>query len=294
MKKLIPTLLLALIVLQISPTCFAVSATESSIDDATYEELSTIVKNTYYLYHETHVYASLDNDNIIRPLDNKKYEYAKVLEHCLPGGSFENMMDIAKNTFAEDILDDAFTYNAYNFFLNEYVKDIPLYVEYENNYYWYDFAGIRMGSVIKPITDDPTHDALFVVENNIPANIVFDRIEVDNDHASGYVLAKGGTDGTTKMWCFPVEFIKTTDGWRLNDCLLFRMYYTGSVDTTDYLVLDKSVYEKYGVEYNPYYTGSPSTGDSAGERVAVIGAVSLACIIPTACLMRRRRRASAE
>ena len=57
-----------------------------------------------------------------------------------------------------------------------------------------------------------------------------------------------------------------------------------------YFLIDKSVYEKYGVEYNPYYTGSPSTGDTAGERVAVIGAVSLACIIPTAFLMRRRRR----
>ena len=38
------------------------------------------------------------------------------------------------------------------------------------------------------------------------------------------------------------------------------------------------------------YDESPSTGDVSGERVAVIGAVSLACIIPAACLMRRRRR----
>ena len=291
MRKLIPLLLFVLIVSQLALPCLAVSAAESNIDSATYDEFSTIIKNAFYLCYYTQVYASLDSEDVIYPFGNDGYAYAKVREHTLPGGSFDNMMELATKTYSEDIIDDAFRFNRHNFFLNQYIEDIPLYVEYQDAYYWYEFAGVRLGSLIQPITDDATHDILHVILDNVTANVEFDRIKVDGDRATGYVLAWSGEESKTKIWSLPVEFIRTADGWRLSDCVLFRLYYTPEIiSAREYVIVDDSLYAKYGVIYEPYYDESPSTGDVSGERVAVIGAVSLACIIPAACLMRRRRR----
>ncbi len=76
----------------------------------------------------------------------------------------------------------------------------------------------------------------------------------------------------TNAWV-ECKFENTSSGWRISDCAFFDM-----------LNSHKSNFEWTHIE-------SPSTSDVSGERVAVIGVVSLACIIPAACLTLRRRRA---
>lgn len=70
------------------------------------------------------------------------------------------------------------------------------------------------------------------------------------------------------------KFEYTSSGWRISDCAFFDM-----------LNSHKSNFKWTPVE-------SPSTADPAAERVTVVGAVSLACIIPAASLTLRRRRKS--
>ncbi len=141
---------------------------------------------------------------------------------------------------------------------------------------------------------------MFIIEDDgdvfkvweAPQNEKFDRlsyasatveiIENDGNRAKAKVYLEINVYEFESTRCTPTaawvecKFENTSSGWRISDCAFFDM-----------LNSHESNFEWTPVE-------SPSTGDPAGERVAVIGAVSLACVIPAACLVRRRRRASAE
>ena len=287
------------ILLSFAIPCFATDDQSTAIDEALYTEFSNIVKNTYHLAYMTQVYALLDESEFIYPYGDNGYRYVKLMENELPGGSFEKMMDLAKNTYSEEILDDAFRFNRYNFFLNKYIEDIPLYIEYENNIYWYEFAGIRMGHLMQPVTDDVNHNYNIhyeVIHGTGSAKLDFYELKVDGNRASGYVVAWSGDDILPecqyRMWWIPVEFVKSADGWRLSDCALFRLYYKPStIDSKSYIINDKSVYDKYGAIFDPYRTEeAPCTGDENGVRIWWLAGASIAAIVPAVCLLRRRRR----
>ena len=179
-------------------------------------------------------------------------------ESKLPGGSYKGLPVYARTIFADEIADDIYNTGRSSF----YSGDIPMFHE----------------------TDD---GKLYIVSDSVaPEYVTFidkwyddvvDVVYSDDQKATVRYLINVGFDRENPMW-IECNMIKTDDGWRIAKSPFTDML-RHEWDASD-------IWEPYLIPYNP----SPSTGDVSGERVAVIGAVSLACIIPTACLMRRRRR----
>ncbi|MBQ4139862.1 MAG: hypothetical protein IJD70_00855 [Clostridia bacterium] len=105
-----------------------------------------------------------------------------------------------------------------------------------------------------------------------------DIVYADNERATVRYLTQ--LDRNESMYYGWVEcyLVNTDDGWRITDSPFTKMLrYERSA---------KDLWEPSVIRY----TESPSTGDSAAERATLLGAVSLACLIPAACLTIKRRR----
>ena len=89
----------------------------------------------------------------------------------------------------------------------------------------------------------------------------------------------GGEVESSYYW-IECKMINTAAGWRIEESPFTLMLEWGG-----------SGYSLWKDGLVPF-DESPSTGDLAAERATVFGAVSLACVIPAACLTIKRRRRS--
>ena len=262
MKKVI---LLVLSIIMLVSLVAPVSAEEQSatiseeeakaLVDAAAE--SRCILQEYYENHMSYVqgkwaqgeYIEHKELNVPIPNSDNTKLYITLIDHLLPGGSYEN-----------------FITGSYSIFIKEVAE------RYCDKYY-------GNNNIEQFITEDGVR---YIAAHAVQATISFSyspensRVEIINsskDSATAKVFCEKiiGYD-KYPMW-IECRFIRTENGWRISESAFADMMCSFH-------------------EYDYSLVSSPSTGDSAGERVAVIGAVSLACIIPTACLMRRRRRAS--
>jgi hypothetical protein len=206
-----------------------------------------------------------DSEAIIMNIDGREYKYYAVFEERLPGGSYNGMKEYAKDIFCVDLAASI----------------------YESDTSWYNGEPVPRYYVSE---DGKVYSCLYVDFFSYVCFSNYDWEEISYDdgwlikfvsgnssQATYYARALVGHELDSYLAWVEVNFVNTENGWRIDRCTY-----------TDILANDMalSVWEKDLIPYDE----SPSTGDISGEKVAVIGAVSLACIIPTACLMRRRRR----
>jgi len=254
-------------------TSIIASGTESTISKEDALDLiikasdfcSTVVDG--YAYDGVGPLLDYDSESIIMSIDGREYQYYAVFEERLPGGSYNEMKEYAKDIFCADIAASIYESetSGYNgepvprYYVSEDGKVYScLYVDFFSyacfsNYDWEEISSDD-GWLIK-----------FVSGNS--------------SQATYYARALVGHELDSYLAWVEVNFVNTENGWRIDQCTY-----------TDILANDMalSVWEKDLIPY----VESPSTGDVSGERVALLGAVSLACIIPAACLTIKRRRRS--
>ncbi len=305
MKKLSIFLVLVIAI----SACLPLVIGASDVNTISKAEAQELVINAYRLSIGARAYISknpiLDDtqEAITVNLDKcslPSFGYFKVIEENLPGGSYENMCTYARSVYTEEVAPYAYKYSPlYKF---SYDGSAPNSVKQTISLKNRDFIIDGIGN----------HYPLFYTDENgmLLASIYYTQVpfsfsllsaEADDklvDDSDTYGVKLEITDGNSLsatamisfIWNFSdnippfdiqtveCKFVKTSEGWRIDESEYSVLCATSSKDT---LAAYRSAV-------------SPSTGDTAGERVAVIGAVSLACIIPTACLMRRIRRSSAE
>ena len=203
-----------------------------------------------------------------------QWTYRLFDESDLPGGSYEGMREYAETIFCKDIASTIYENEPMGIWIDGKEKKFytPRFYLHENGklyttlqvaeFDYVSFSQFSMG-------DDPLYIYDWLVN----------FIDGDSQSATYYARARVGAEGESYLAWIPVKFVNTENGWSIDKCV-----YTDIL--TDYTAID--VWEKDLVPYEE----SPSTGDVSGERITVIGAVTLACIIPAACLTIGRRRRS--
>ena len=277
MKRIIIFILFVVLMSYSCLPCFALK------ENTPNKELDDLFKKVYDFFVSTQIDPPYSDNIPFQPYKNGTYQYVTVDESRLLGGSLNGMKEYANILFTEDIVDQTYKFNRYEgLYKKEYIHNLPLYEETEEGIKWFPLTGgvYYFQYYFYAPTDD----------------VIFDSLDIEGNIVTGKVLM--WINESEFMYWLPIKFVKSNQGWQLGDCELFRwMWDPSSINIDLYLIQDKETFEKYNpfFEYDSsFFPNAPSTGDVSGERVAVIGVVSLACIIPTACLMRRRRRASAE
>ena len=190
--------------------------------------------------------------------------YILINEQKLPGGSYEEMQKYAEQIYTDDL--------APKMYRNPWIdEDVPAFI-WDDSGNIYVCPLLRGGYLIDfgySLMDWKSYNLLKAEDLTVKL--------ADVNEESAIVWIKVFTMDYQPHW-LECPLIKTESGWRISESAFTDFLRTADIDKSQLIP----------------YEHSPSTGDTAGERVAVISAVSLACIIPTACLMRRRRRASAE
>ncbi len=206
------------------------------------DEFSMIIRDAQYLFLYTQVYGPSGSNEV----EFDGYKYSEINGTNRPSDWLEKYKKLAADTYSEDIVDLAFRFNRHDWYLNRYVDNAPLYVERDGKVYWYYYAGGHVQIYASSYAEDFNRD------------LIFDRMVIGDNEASGYVLYWNQPDGPREdnynlRWV-PVKFVKTADGWRLGDCTLFRQYYDPSsvAEGEIITVLDKEVYHRYGVDFNTY------------------------------------------
>ncbi len=206
------------------------------------DEFSMIIRDTQYLFLQTQVYGPSSSNEV--EIDG--YKYSEINGTNRPSDWLEKYKKLAADTYSEDIVDLAFRFNRYDFILDRYIDNAPLFVERDGKVYWYYLAGDYV----------QIYASSYAVD--FDKELIFDRMVIGEKEAMGYVLYWNQPDGP-REYCYnlrwiPVKFVKTADGWRLGDCTLFRQYYDpSSVEDGEIItVLDKDVYYRYGVDFDTY------------------------------------------
>ena len=241
-------------------------------------EAQELVGKACDFHHDVHVCTQFDENPIANingeqvyvydeetkevKLKAEGWKFFRVYEENLPGGSFEAMCKYADTLYTEDIVTSSYM------FLPDENNIYESYLRKNGGLYFQDINGAWF-------LDSPLDHAVAFLNTEYYENKDYTKISIDiisGDWKSAIAKidvhdAWGWSDTVT------CKFVNTQEGWRIAES-----------EYSILLAIGRGGMEEYRVAV------SPSTGDTAGERVAVIGAVSLACIIPTACLMRRRRR----
>lgn len=280
MKKVICCIMMLLILTNTIIPCVALNKSHTDAIEIPYDEFYNIFKNCYDFFLKTQINGPYGGDMPFPPYENGEYIYADVDEERLPGGSVKGMNELAQTIFAEDIIDEVYSFNRYDGLCQkEYVNNLPLFIVNDKDIKWFPLASSQ-GYLYQYYYFFPTD------------NPTFDEIKINDNNATGNILI--WTNEDMPLYWVPIAFVKTDDGWRLGDCVIFRwMYNPKKVNINDYLIRDKSLYEQYrpNDEFDPdRLPGSPSTGDTNVARVWMLAGVSLAAIVPAVCLLRRRRR----
>ncbi|MGN1157137.1 MAG: hypothetical protein ACI4TK_13245 [Agathobacter sp.] len=248
----------------------------SGKDQAKLDELAEAVANVHDFWCSIHFRMPATDTSITPP--GYDTEYYKVIESALPGGSFAGLVSVANSLFVSELAEKTYTYYSIT-------QQIPLFYRSNDELYAYRYT---FGFQYYPFTIFNYRDA---------PKMYFDNMVITDTSASGRVLYCLNVDGPIEYWSpllwYDVLFEKGDDGiWKMADCGLFRHYFDSrDFNNQEYICYDRQLYDQFGVTYD---LESPPTGDTAGERVALLGAVSLACIIPAACLTLKRRRKTAD
>ena len=259
MKKIISCYIaLCILMLGIIP------ASANDTNTISKSEAQELVGKACDFHYNVHVHSS--KHPIIHKAEGD--ELFRVYEENLPGGSFEEMCKYAETLYTEDIVYSSYMFlpDAFNIYERYLRKAGHLYFQ-DTNGDWFLDCPLDYASAY-------LNDAYY--ENKDYTKIDIDIISGDSQSATAQVevyYTGGWSDAPDSYDTVTCKFVKTQEGWRIAE--------------SEYSIL--LAIGRYGME-EYRVSVSPSTGDVSGERVAVIGVVSLACIIPAACLMRRRRR----
>lgn len=252
-------------------TSIIASGTESTISKEDALDLiikasdfcSTVVDG--YAYDGVGPLLDYDSESIIMSIDGREYRYYAVFEERLPGGSYNEMKAFAEDIFCTDIATSI--YESETAYYNQ--EPVPrYYVSEDGKVYsclYVDFFGYACFSNYD-WEDISFHDGMLIK-----------FVSGNSSQATYYIRALIGHELNSYLAWVEVNFVNTENGWRIDRCTY-----------TDILANDMalSVWEKDLIPYDE----SPSTGDSALDSVVLLPAVSLACIIPAACLTLRRRK----
>lgn len=218
---------------------------------------------------------------------NVKYgkEFARyylVKENELPGGSYEGLVEESKKFFS-----DAAAEIILNYYATEenmplfYVQDGKRYACYESNNPW-AFSVNSISFLNKGGNwGRPTIDSLVITGDRATGKVIYHSSYEDHPKEMGYTL-----------FALEVVFIKTEQGWVVDDCEQLRAITANTVpneDYSQYLVKDKAIYEKYGVGIPLHIDfDSPATGDNAFNKIALC-LCGMAIVLSVLCIVRRRR-----
>lgn len=306
MKKTAVFLALVIVISACMPLLIGASEAET-ISKA---EAQQLIINAYKLsigarscfYHQKD--PILDYSQPVITVNLDKYSlpsqgYFAVIEENLPGGSYENMCKFARSVYVEKIAPFAYKYSpiitfSYNGGPDSVKQTISLYdrdfiIDGIGNHYPLFYTDEKGGlyaciwttqvpfsfSLISAQSDDE------VFNRYNGTDVKYEIIDGDSHSATALVsFIWNGFDNIPPLDIQTVEckFVKTSDGWR--------------IDESEYSVLCATSCEPTLAAYRASL--SPSTGDTSGERIAMLGAVSLACVIPTACLTLKKRRKTAD
>lgn len=266
-------LLLLCICLHIqSLTLLSSAKTNQHISD---EEAVTLLDEAWSFYRivvRGHVFNDLvDYNNEIKvSIDDKEVLYRKVFEEKLPGGSYEGMKEYAKNIYCDDVAPSMYEY--LSSFEDEF--KIPTYVVTNDGSVYssinvgdMEYVAFKGYQILYP--DGEVSSSL--------ENFVIKYVSGDEKQATFYVRAHIGYQEVTNHWWMECKFVNTNNGWRIADSTF--------TDVLKHCCQEQS-WEKGLIPY----TESPSTGDLSGEKAAMFGAVSLACLTPAFYIFRRGRR----
>ncbi|MBO5701108.1 MAG: hypothetical protein J6S71_01590 [Clostridia bacterium] len=208
--------------------------------------------------------------------------YYLVKENELPGGSYEGLVEESKKYFSDAAAERILTHYASEENMPIfYVQDGKRYACFESKYPGY-FGGDSISYLNKGGNwGRPTIDDLVITGDRAIGKVIYHSSYEDHPKEMGYTL-----------YALAVAFVKTERGWVVDDCEELRVQTARTApnrDYSEYVVKDKSVYEKYGVGLPPHIDfESPATGDSAFDTIAVcLG--GMAIVMSVLCLFRRKR-----
>ena len=155
-----------------------------------------------------------------------------------------------------------------------YDLDAPMfYISESGELYMHEDIGYDWTEV-KPWYYGETDQRQFTADN-------IDIVYADNEKATVRYLTELDRDEDLYYGWVECYLVNTEDGWRITDSPFTKML--------RHERYAKELWEPNVIRYEDYKE-SPSTADPSFDSFVLLPAVSLACIIPTACLMRRRRR----
>lgn len=284
MKKIKRMFCLILVITMLLMLLLPCNATEY----LTEEEAGALINKAVELYDKIHLtppMGTISNSDTIQITvsyyfyrdgsyhTTKNHTFCLVIDESkLPGGSYEALPGYARSIYTEDIADSMYNTCAKSF----YDLDAPIFYTSESGEL---YMTVDIGSdwtEVKPWYYGETDQWQFTADN-------IDIVYADNEKATVRYLTELDRDESRYYGWVECYLVNTDDGWRITDSPFTKMLR----------------YERYAEDlWEPSvirYTESPSTADPAAERAELLGAVSLACIIPAACLtLRRRRRVAAD
>jgi len=265
MKKAISVFLIFIFLL----SSFSISAFASS-DKLTLEEAKDIIWESFLFTNQVRNSPKLNYDKqyIREGAAFGEKPYYEVLE--FPGGSYEAMKEYAGRIYSDSIAKYSYTYSQYTngpddpniYPLFIFAEDGTIYggkdeiIQYA--WAWLSLDGKAPGEVFRFVTrstDKYNADKLLV-----------EMVESTESTATVKVCFQLGSETKERIHWADCNFVKEDGVWKISGGEYFDLF-NGS-----------------------YREASPSTGDSAAERATLLGAVSLACLIPAACLTIKRRR----
>ena len=227
-----------------------VSATSEDVS-----EFQEMIYTAYQIYYYTQIeepFSSVHKSFMYEKENEHAICYESLDETRLYGGSLD-----AWNTAVDELYSEVAAKKLRRAYLN---PNAPLFVEKEGEMFiaWGPGGGQRMPFEFLYGSANEIELISFVKnENTASAKI---KVEIPGAYW-------GDPDTEAYVSC---NFEYSNRKWRIVDCPFVDMM------------------TSYNYEWTP--VESPSTGDGAAERATLLGVVSLACAIPAACLMRRRRR----
>lgn len=215
--------------------------------------------------------------------------YHKVIEENLPGGSFEAMKEYAEKIYVKDVAPYAYQYSAgygslptqsnlLNFTNSSFYTDAkhrPLFYTDSKGSLYSSVLDYQVGFSFALLDENDEEQAMYGF--NVSNNVVLEITSGDSNSAIAlvsFIWCKIDDTPPFNIQTVECKFVKTNDGWRIDESEFSILCATSSKDTL-------AAYRA---------SVSPSTGDVSAERATLLGAVSLACLIPAACLVRRRRK----
>lgn len=224
-------------------------------------EAKELVAKAAEFHSKVHVYnqydptCTLDREKIyIEENILTLYEYFRVFEEKLPGGSYEAMCAYAETIYAKNIADLSYAFVPYGVDqATQFIRDI-------NNVL---FMTCPIDYPAALLNDE------YYLSNNDCTQIDLEIISSNSKTAIAEIAVHDVWGWSDKVIC---KFTNTAEGWR--------------IDESEYSVLLAGG-DGYLLKYRT--AASPSTSDPTFNLVFILPTVSVAAIASAFCLMRRRK-----